>query len=283
MLFAGKLAGRDTLVLYGDKSQSFESIIRLTGQPRNVANSARILLSNSNRLPGHGTLVTFLPGIEGLIEVWDSDTQLVLYCDTATTSTLFSPVIASNSEDPFSAHWGIGTNTTILVGGPHLVRSAELEDDELSLRGDLQGDTMLRLIGIPTTVRRITWNGYDIEGISNLGQQSSIVTGFIQSRINSMAIRVPELGPWKYRDSLPEVDADYDDSHWLQANNKTTNCPYKPYFGDGPVLYACDYGFCEGAVLWRGEFYSTGNGDGARLVINGGEGLLLRLSTVWPR
>jgi hypothetical protein len=227
-------------------------------------------------------LVTFLPGVEGLIEVWDSDTQLVLYCDTATATTLFSPVIASNLEDPFSAHWGIGTNTTILVGGPHFVRSAELEDDRLSLRGDLQGDTMLRLIGIPTTVRRITWNGYDIEGISNLEQQGSIVTGFIQSRVNSMAIRLPELGPWKYRDSLPEVDPDYDDSHWLQADNKTTNCPYKPYFGDGPVLYACDYGFCEGAVLWRGKFYSTGNGDGARLVVNGGEGLLLRLSTVCP-
>lgn len=280
VLFAGTLSGRDVLVLYGDTSEGFESIVKLTGRPRGIEYSPRISILNSNHIPGHGSLVTILPGTEGLVEIWDSDTQLVLFCDTKTAVTFYSPVIAPESDDPFKAHWGIGTNSSVLVGGPHLVRTATLKDDELSLRGDLQGDTMLRLIGLPSTVRRVTWNGYDIEGIADLSQHSSIVTGFIKSRNDVANIRVPELGSWRYHDSLPEIHPGYDDSSWLHATNTTTNSPYKPCFGDGPVLYACDYGFCEGAVIWRGSFYSSGNGDGVRLIINGGEGLFSFADTI---
>lgn len=278
VLFAGVLGGRDVLVLHGDTSQGFEGIIKLKGQPNDIETSPLVSLLNLHHIPGNGTLVTFLPGIQGLIEVWDSDTQLILYCDSATAATFYAPIIASDEGDPFRNFWGIGTNASVLIGGPYLVRNATIQDNVLALRGDLQGDTMLRLVGLPRDVRRITWNGQDVEGFLNMQGSKSVNSMMVRGDVSALDIRVPDLGPWKYRDGLPETHESFDDSNWTTADHLTTHCPFKPYFGDGPVLYACDYGFCEGATLWRGTFDASGDEEGVRLVINGGEGPLFLLN-----
>jgi hypothetical protein len=310
VLFTGVLAGRDVLVLHGDESLGFEAILRLKGHTRRLLMTDKIQMHESST---KGAVVTILPGFKGLIEVWDSDEQLVLYCDTKTAETLYAPVIERKEKNgmtnsPFGSFWSIGTNATILIGGPHLVRRAVIsgdESNELALEGDLSGDTMLRIIGAPRNIRRIVWNGLDlIDSINHA--ETSIITSFIRPRQEWLSIStpssnpesdpspkltrvsimspsintvIPSLGPWKYHDSLPEIEADFDDSDWLVAHNSTTNSPFKPYFGDGPVLYACDYGFCEGAVIWRGTFKSSKDSKnskddvtGVRLVINGGRG-----------
>ena len=273
VLFAGVMGGRDVVVLHGDQDQGYEAIIPLSGTPHNIVEDPRVSLISMKHLSGNGTLVTFLPGIKGLIEIWDSDSQLVLYCDSVTAATFHAPALPGASDDPFREYWGIGTNSSVLIGGPHLVRAATFEHGQLALQGDIQGDTMLRLIGLPPSTRSITWNGMEIETIANFESMPSIVTGLIQQRPQSFDLKSPGiLGPWKYQDSLPEIEADFNDDDWIQATNTSTNSPYKPLYGDGPVLYACDYGFCEGAVLWRGTFASTQDLRGVRLAINGGEG-----------
>lgn len=50
-------------------------------------------------------------------------------------------------------------------------------------------------------------------------------------------IAIPSLTKWKFKDSLPEVQADFDDSAWKVADHTTTNITQKPLFGDGRVLY----------------------------------------------
>lgn len=50
-------------------------------------------------------------------------------------------------------------------------------------------------------------------------------------------VHVPQLTGWKYADSLPEVQAGFDDSKWTIANHTTTNIFLKPQFGDGRILY----------------------------------------------
>ena len=281
ILIAGVMGGRDVMVLYGDDTQGYEAVVRLIGIPREIATDPRISMVNSESVVGNGTLITFLPGIKGLVEVWDSDLQLVLYCDSVTATTFHAPVIPENSDNPFREYWGIGSNTSVLVGGPHLVRNATFENGQLSLQGDIQEDTILRLIGLPSSTRSITWNGMEIEAVTAVGSSPSIRTGLIRQREGVSEPKAPGiLGPWKYRDSLPEITADFDDSEWIHAMNTTTNSPYVPWFGDGPVLYACDYGFCEGAVLWRGIFNSTADGiKSVRLVINGGEGILSHMTS----
>ena len=53
---------------------------------------------------------------------------------------------------------------------------------------------------------------------------------------------LPEIGDWKFADSLPEIRPGFSDALWTIASHTTTNCPRKPYYGDGRVLYGCDYG-----------------------------------------
>jgi hypothetical protein len=273
ILFAGVMGGRDVLVLYGEEDEGYEAIIKLHGRPRSFTRSPRVaLVDNFLSSDVKGTLISFLPGIRGVIEVWDSDTLLVLYCDRATAASFHAPSIPGPPADPFNEFWGIGTNSSVLIGGPYLVRSARLDGPTLALQGDIQGDTMLRLVGIPTSVRHITWNDMEIEGLTGFDDTPSIFTGILQAPQSFKEIKVPKLGPWKYRDSLPEINDSLEESEWIIASNTTTNSPYKPYFGDGPVLYACDYGFCEGAVIWQGIFNTTKDLEGVQLVINGGEG-----------
>lgn len=303
VLFTGILDGRDVLVLYGDTSYAFEAMLRPKGENHHLWRDDKIKMQGD---PSEGVVVSILPGFKGLIELWDSDEQLILYCDTTTAETLYAPILEKENDGmtdtPFGNFWGIGTDATVLIGGPYLVRRAVISGDNndvLALEGDISGETMLRIIGAPRNLRRITWNGFDVEGLTCLGKQAkaSIKTGVIRPREETLSIStcsesnpdsgpvlkrtwtipssgdniVTTLGPWKYQDSLPEIDVDFDDSDWLVAGNSTTNSHLKPYFGDGPVLYACDYGFCEGAVLWRGSFYGD-RVTGARLVINGGRG-----------
>ena len=75
---------------------------------------------------------------------------------------------------------------------------------------------------------------------------------------------------WQGADSLPEITRDFDDSEWTMANITSSTNPYKPHFGKY-VLYGCDYGFCEGHVLWRGYYKPNGNEQGLRLKIRGGQ------------
>ncbi|EEB95866.1 hypothetical protein MPER_05099, partial [Moniliophthora perniciosa FA553] len=89
---------------------------------------------------------------------------------------------------------------------------------------------------------------------------------------------VIELGPWKYADSLPEIRDYFDDSDWVEANHTQTNIPHRMLYGDGRVLYGCDYGSCENIVLWRGHFIGTGMEKSVNLSVNGGEAFA---ASVW--
>ena len=59
---------------------------------------------------------------------------------------------------------------------------------------------------------------------------------------NQRGLQLPELTGWKYKDSLPEIKTDFDDAEWIVAEKTSTNINVKPRFGDGRVLYGCDYG-----------------------------------------
>lgn len=62
---------------------------------------------------------------------------------------------------------------------------------------------------------------------------------------------------WRWKDSLPEASAEFDDADWVVAN-KTTS--FNPYTRDpsldtqGVVLFASEYGFHANNILWRGHF-----------------------------
>jgi len=214
--------------------------------PAHVVDPSRVVLNSNPDLVGGAVIVNLLPGVQGLIPIHDSDDQLILYADSETAGTFWSPTLAGNKGDSFANFWSLGTNSSILVGGPYLVRSADLTGTTLALRGDLKTDVRLTVIA-PKAVRKITWNGYDATpdlSLSRAVSSSGVFVTDLHTRHDLDGIRIPRLTGWKYKDNLPEIGKGYNDTHWTYANHIKTNLPLKPLYGDGRVLYGCDYGLC---------------------------------------
>ncbi|KAF8625954.1 hypothetical protein AX17_006679 [Amanita inopinata Kibby_2008] len=278
IFFAGKIDGRDILIVYGDPEQEHE-LAYFGSAPSNLQTSQAVVTSRTD-LRGDPIIVTFLTGITGQVTVVDSADMLILYMDTETVATFWAPVIAGSVNDPLRNYWGLGTNETILVGGPYLVRNASISGDLLALHGDLKTDVRLTVIA-PKNIKTITWNGQAVSADAAASAMFSTYGGFVgRLRLAPCVtgVSVPKLTRWKFEDSLPEIQNSFDDSSWVIANHTTTNIPYKPYYGDGRILYGCDYGFCENIVLWRGHFKATGAEKSVNLSINGGEAFA---ASVW--
>ncbi|KAJ6517875.1 glycoside hydrolase family 35 protein [Mycena vitilis] len=272
VFYAGTIGGRDILFLYGDSTQAHEIRLALTGTPNKAHQTQSPLITSTPS--ANQTIVAFQTGVKGLQTIWDSDTQLVLFADSATATTFWAPVIAGKST--FGSYWAIGSNSTVLVGGPYLVRSAAISGSQLALAGDLNITAPLAIIA-PSTVKSVTWNGASVRMSAGVTATGGFA-GTLTPRAAVKSVSVPKLAGWKFMDSLPEIGPTFDDSAWTVANHTTTNIPLKPYYGDGRILYGCDYGFCENIVLWRGHFNSTGAQTSVNLSINGGEAFA---ASVW--
>lgn len=230
------------LFLFGNSDQEHEIALKLTGTPSHaLSNSSQVSVKASS---SNETIVTFLAGIEGLITVWDSSTQLVLFADTITAGSFFAPVVPGSSSSSLAHYWSLGSNATVLVGGPYLVRNATISGSTLALRGDLNATTRLTVIA-PPSVRSITWNGQSVSLQVSAGTNVTSTGGFVgsltlPSSVSSVA--VPALTGWKFADSLPEIQSNFSDVNWAVANHTTTNIPFPKYYGDDRILYGCDYG-----------------------------------------
>ncbi|KAF7297192.1 Glycoside hydrolase family 35 protein [Mycena indigotica] len=273
IFFGGKIGDRDVLFLYGGSTQAHEIRLKLTGSAStdHLTKSSQITSTQSE---GDTTIFAFQTGVTGLHTVYDSSTQLILYADRQTAITFWAPVIPGSGD--LANFWSFGSNSTLLVGGPYLVRHASISGSTLALTGDLNVTAPFTVIA-PTNVKSVTWNGANVELTSGISSTAGGFTGRLTPRDAIKQVAVPALTGWKYKDSLPEIAQDFDDSSWTLANRTTTNVPRKPYYGDGRVLYNCDYGYCENTVLWRGHFEGAGQTK-MNLSINGGEGYA---ASVW--
>ncbi|TFY54520.1 hypothetical protein EVG20_g9672, partial [Dentipellis fragilis] len=106
ILFAGRIGTRDVLFLYGDASQAHEAALTLQGRTAIQAKSSHISFALSNGT----TVISFLPGITGLVTVFDSPTQLVLFADTTTAGTFWAPVLPAAGKTTHANYWQLGSN-----------------------------------------------------------------------------------------------------------------------------------------------------------------------------
>jgi Beta-galactosidase, domain 2/Beta-galactosidase, domain 3 len=226
--FAGSIGRRDVLFLYGDADQSAEVAVKLTGTGKQTSNS-RITFSADSSY----TTISFASGNLGLTLVYESETQLILFSDPVTAATFWAPVISGGTDPDFDAYWQLGSNLTILVGGPYLVRNAILTGSTLAMNGDLNASVPLTIIA-PDGITDITWNGAPVN--VNAKGNSTLLTGQLTYNASAMGITVPKLDGWKFADSLPEIYSNLSDSDWVIANHTTTNLPPMNY-GDGRILY----------------------------------------------
>ena len=249
IFFAGTIGERDVLFLFGDADHSHEFALTLTGEGTRAA-SSRLQFTDSSTAAG-STTIAVLPGSAGLVTVWESSSQLVLFADPTTVATFWAPTIRSataHTVPGFEAFWQFGTNATVLVGGPYLVRNATLSNEghTLALRGDLNASVPLIVVA-PRTVREVTWNGERVD----VREEGALLTGRLTLGVSVREVRVPALTGWKFADSLPEVRGGFDDSGWRVANKTTTNLDPQPLFGDGRVLYG-EFGM-QCTTIWQGS------------------------------
>lgn len=86
---------------------------------------------------------------------------------------------------------------------------------------------------------------------------------------------LPALGPWKWHDSLPEIQPNYTASPqaWVTADHQDTPNPSKPA-ANNPVLFLDEYHVHVGSSIYRATFPSTTSGPaptGVFLNITGGK------------
>ena len=232
IFFAGTIGSRDVLYLFGDSSQSHEAALHLTG-----ASAAKTTFSDITINAGPAdslSTITVMPGSTGLVTIWESDSQTILFSDPVTAATFWAPVIPGPSE--LGQYWQLGSNQTVLVGGPYLVRNATIKNSELALTGDLNTSALLTVIA-PNNVKTISWNGAVIPQDSHLKGSSAIFKGHLNRKILSNTVHIPKLDNWKFADSLPEIQPGFSDAGWITANHTTTNIITPPLYGDGRILY----------------------------------------------
>ncbi|KAI1390475.1 glycoside hydrolase family 35 protein [Hypoxylon trugodes] len=158
-------------------------------------------------------------------------------------------------------------DSSVIVKGGYLMRNASILDDSLYLVGDINTTTTIEVIASPITPKRILFNGEEIQ-ITQLNH--SRITGIID--YVPPTIELPDLTKleWRYIDSLPELGPGFDDYGWSACVSPTTNntrnltTPFS--------LYASDYGYHSGSLLYRGQFITTGNESAFFLGSQGGSG-----------
>ena len=166
---------------------------------------------------------------------------------------------------PIDNYWSPSKSSVIVRGG-YLWRSAAIEGSELQLTGDFNVTTDVDLVFEPTgKVDRITVNGQPLRTSSSGGG----LTGEV--RYEPPSIHLPDFSraTWKYLDSLPEVQREYDDSRWTECDHKTTTNNQRN-LTTPTSLYSLDYGYHTSSLLYRGHFTSNGQEDMIKLNVSGG-------------
>lgn len=154
--------------------------------------------------------------------------------------------------------------TSAIVKAGYLLRTAVIHGDTLVLTGDLNATTTIEVVGNPGC-SQLEFNG---KKIASSASEKKVLSGTVQ--YNAPKPNIPSLSnlQWKNIDSLPEIQPSYDDSAWVSATQKSTNNPRA--LTTPTSLYASDYGFNTGNLLFRGHFTATGAEKSIFLETQGG-------------
>ncbi|OTB03952.1 glycoside hydrolase family 35 protein [Hypoxylon sp. CI-4A] len=156
-------------------------------------------------------------------------------------------------------------SSSLIVVGPYLVRSASIDNGVVSISADFNKSTTVEIIGAPQDTTSLEINekntNYEIEDGRLIANVS----------YSPPALNIPILSElqWSYADSLPELQANYEDSTWVAADHQTTNNSYQS-LNTPTSLFAGDYGFHAGVLLFRGHFTAKGTEKSFRIKTQGG-------------
>ncbi|CAL1714365.1 unnamed protein product [Somion occarium] len=251
---------QDYIILYASPGQTGETVFNFVSTPTvDLSNAPGVISKISGN---HLTLNYMLQGFGVTTITVGTNKVHVVIMDKTTALQWHASDIAGKGD--FGAHFSIGTNQSVLVGGPYLVRTASISRDTLSLTGDLNGTTNVEVIA-PASVTTVTWNGKQQEFHTTTRNSLAFTVGS-----STPAVSLPRLDSWKVLNSLPEIDQTFDDSSWIVANQTSTNYTNLPPLSGDHVLYSQQYGFYGGNLIFRGHFNATGSETAVNLTVQGG-------------
>lgn len=149
----------------------------------------------------------------------------------------------------------------------YLLRSVNATETSLDITGDLNTTSPLWIVGgAPKGLQTLTFNGEEVE--FSVDERGAIVSNltYVAPQFD---IPVLEDLQWFYIDSLPEIQDGYDDDAWTAASLPTTNNPSRN-LTTPTSLYASDYGFHAGSLIFRGKFTAKGNETTFKVETQGG-------------
>ncbi|KAJ6509031.1 glycoside hydrolase family 35 protein [Mycena sanguinolenta] len=249
----------DYIVLYALAGQTGETAFIFDSAPNvNLAGTSGVSSTFSD-----GTLVlSYTLSGSSFVPITLGSTSIVaIILDKATANQWHAPIIAGPGS--FGNYFSVGSNETVLVSGPYVLRTASIASNTLSLTGDLNGTTPIEVIA-PESVSTILWNDVPVQ-ITRTARGS--FTGQVGG---TPTIDLPVLDDWKVSGSLPEIDPDFDDSTFTLANLTTTNYTNLPPLAGSQVLYSQQYGFYGGHLIFRGRFNASGEETAVNLTVQYG-------------
>ncbi|KAF8202416.1 glycoside hydrolase family 35 protein [Pholiota molesta] len=240
----------DYIIIYAPSGQMGETAFELASPTIDLSSFPNISSQFKNGLL---TLNYNVSGIQIIPIQNGNNTLFTMIMDKATANTWHAPII-NNLSSSFGNFFSVGTNNSILVGGPYVLRTASISGNTLSLAGDLNGTTTVQAI-VPKNVTQLIWNNAPVQaltGSAGVHLLSASVAGA------SSSILLPSLVNWKVSGSLPEIDPNFDDSGFVTASLTTTNYTNLPPLAGNVVLYSQQYGFYGGNLIFRGHFNASG-------------------------
>ncbi|KAJ5961253.1 Glycoside hydrolase family 35 [Penicillium vulpinum] len=180
------------------------------------------------------------------------DLQIVLL-DRNSAYNYWVPQLPAKGESPGYSTQKAAAESLIIKAG-YLVRTAYVKGNDLHITADFNATTPIEVLGAPSKAKNLVINGKKANfKVDKNGIWSSSVT------YTAPKVQLPTLKTlkWKSIDSLPELQSSYDDSKWVSADQATQNSmnPLRT----PTSLYASDYGFHTGYLIYRGHFVATGN------------------------
>ncbi|CAE6542312.1 unnamed protein product [Rhizoctonia solani] len=252
---------QDHIFLYTSNQTTTTALYTsLTTKPV-VSGSTSIKTTASNNT----VIISGSPPVSGLARVTIGKTSIWIVNKSWLAPRLWQPRVSGTSGN---GRYDLSPRTgSVFVFGPYLVRSATIKGTQLAITGDLKSGATTELeILAPSAVKSVSWNGKAVP-------VSKTATGTLKGNVGvkDLAPKLPNLKSleWRCIDSLPEIAPGFDDSKWITATKTKTLRPavYQPY-GGKLMLYADEYGYHQGNILYRGRFGS--GATGVKLSVQGG-------------
>ncbi|CAK5262479.1 unnamed protein product [Mycena citricolor] len=245
---------RDVIILYGNAGELHETAFKTTaGKVAVVSGSGKIKTKAASDL----LTVQYTTTGQTVLEIGNT---LVYIVDRVNAYEFW--VLHPPTSGDFAAY---STENPIIVKGGYLLRSLTTSGSTLAIKGDLNTTTTSFEIIAPAAYHSATFNGAKLS-LST----TSYGTLTASLRVNLPSVSLPNLSSlnWKTADSLPEIQSSYSDALWTAADHTTTVNPTVPT--TPVVLYAGDYGYHTGNLLWRAHFSATGQETGFAADVQGG-------------